>query len=411
MECKFMRNIFLFIFLAFISFNLACNSSEQFVSEKVSASEMLIESPKNYNKIAVDFIRKARETGDFGLNTNAENAVKKALEIEPENWDSQKLQASLHLTLHRFDEALKLGKNLQQSNPNDSFVYGILTDANVELGNYKEAVEAVQKMVDLKPNMSSYARVGYVRSLHGDSVGAIEAMKLAAKTADPNDKESQAWCLVHLGDEFFKSGKFAEAEKVYDEALKIFPNYAAAMVGKGRVKMANNDSETAIKLLTEAQNRQPLAETVITLGDIYSKLKQTDKAKQQYDLAETIEAKFDNTDQRRLALLWADNDQKLDDALAIAEREHANRKDIFTADIFAWCLYKKGRLTEAKVAIDEAMRLNKKDARFFYHAGMIEKGLGNTKEAKRLLNLALQINPMFDFIQNEKVKTALQELK
>ncbi|MCU0238300.1 MAG: tetratricopeptide repeat protein [Pyrinomonadaceae bacterium] len=406
-----MRNIFLFIFLAFTSLNLACNSSEQLVSEKVSASEMPIESAKNYNKIAADFIRKARETGDFVLNTNAENAVKKALEIEPENWDSQKLQASLHLTLHRFDEALKLGKTLQQSSPSDSFVYGILTDANVELGNYTEAVEAVQKMVDLKPNMSSYARVGYVRSLHGDSVGAIDAMKLAAKTADPNDKESQAWCLVHLGDEFFKSGKFTEAEKVYDEALKIFPNYAAAMVGKGRVRMANNDSETAIKLLTEAQNRQPLTETVITLGDIYAKLKQTDKAKQQYDLAETIEAKFDNTDQRRLALLWADNDQKLDDALAIAEREHANRKDIFTADIFAWCLYKKGRLTEAKVAIDEAMRLNNKDARFFYHAGMIEKGLGNKKEAKRLLNLALQTNPMFDFGQNEKLKTALQELK
>jgi tetratricopeptide (TPR) repeat protein len=322
--------------------------------------------------------------------------------------DSQKLQASLHLTFHRFDEALKLGKNLQQSSPNDSFVYGILTDANVELGNYTEAVEAVQKMVDLKPNMSSYARVGYVRSLHGDSVGAIEAMKFAAKTADPNDKESQAWCLVHLGDEFFKSGKFTEAEKVYDEALKIFPNYAAAMVGKGRVRMANNDSETAIKLLSDAQNRQPLVETIITLGDIYSKLKQTDKAKQQYDLAETIEAKFDNADQRRLALLWTDNDQKLDDALAIAEREHANRKDIFTADIFAWCLYKKGRLTEAKVAIDEAMRLNNKDARFFYHAGMIEKDLGNTKEAKRLLNLALQTNPMFDFVQNERAKTALQ---
>jgi tetratricopeptide (TPR) repeat protein len=408
MENKFMRNIFLFIFLAFTSLNLACNSSEQLVSEKVSASEMPIESAKNYNKIAADFIRKARETGDFGLNTNAENAVKKALEIEPENWDSQKLQSSLHLTFHRFDEALKLGKTLQQSSPNDSFVYGILTDANVELGNYTEAVEAVQKMVDLKPNMSAYARVGYVRSLHGDSLGAIEAMKLAAKTADPNDKESQSWCLVHLGDEFFKSGKFAEAEKVYDEALKIFPDYAAAMVGKGRVRMANNDSETAIKLLSDAQNRQPLVETVITLGDIYTKLNQTDKAKQQYDLAETIEAKFDNADQRRLALLWADNDQKLNDALAIAEREHANRKDIFTADIFAWCLYKKGRLTEAKSAIDEAMRLNNKDARFFYHAGMIEKGLGNKKEAKRLLNVALQTNPMFDFVQNERAKTALQ---
>ncbi len=406
-----MKNLFLYIFTVFISLNLACNSSNINVSEKVSASEISTESAKTYNKTAADFIRKARETGDFGLNTNAENAVKKALEIEPENWDSQKLQASLHLTFHRFDEALKLGKTLQKSSPNDSFVYGILTDANVELGNYQEAVDAVQKMVDLKPNMSSYARVGYVRSLHGDTNGAIEAMKLAAKMADPNDAEAQSWCLVHLGDEYFKSGKFAEAEKVYDEALRNFPNYAAAIVGKGRVKMVNNDHETAIKLLTEAQNRQPLVETVITLGDIYAKTNQTDKAKQQYDLAEVMEAKLDNTDQRILALLWANNGTNLDKALAIAEREHTSRNDIFTADIFAWCLYKKGRFAEAKDVMDEAMRLNNKDARFFYHAGMIEKDLGNTKEAKRLLNIALQTNPMFDFVQNEKAKTALQELK
>ena len=56
------------------------------------------------------------------------------------------------------------------------------------------------------------------------------------------------------------------------------------------------------------------------------------------------------------------------------------------------------------------MRLKTKDARFFYHAGMIEKGLGNAKAAKDYLKKALDLNPSFDVLQAEKAKTALKEL-
>jgi Flp pilus assembly protein TadD len=96
--------------------------------------------------------------------------------------------------------------------------------------------------------------------------------------------------------------------------------------------------------------------------------------------------------------------------LQIAAKDYAANKDITAADIYAWCQYKKGNLQEAKSAIKEAMRLKTKDARIFYHAGMIEKGLGNKREAARLLRLALETNPAFDFVQAEKAKTALREL-
>ena len=385
------------------------------VSSEIDAAQKTIEKMPNaangFNQLAVAYIRRARETGDFSLNTNAQTAVNRALEIEPQNYDAQKLKASLLLTFHQFDEALSFGTKLQQEHPQDAFIYGVLTDANVELGNYKEAVGAVQKMVDLRPTMESYARVSYIRSLHGDAEGAIEAMTLAARIADPQDREAQAWCLVHLGDEYFKVGRFAEAERQYDAALKILPDYHFALAGKGRARAASNDLENAVKFYTQAQTKVPLTETVIALGDVYAKLGNAEKAKEQYTLTEFIEQKLgDAADQRRLALLWADQDVKLDEALAIAKKEHNVRKDIFTADILAWCLYKKGNFQEAKAAINEAMRLKTKDARMFYHAGMIEKSLGNDKAAKEFLQKALQINPSFDLLQAEKAKTALQEL-
>lgn len=382
---------------------------------RIQKAQALIEkmpnSPRGYNSLAIAYIKSARETGDFSLNSKAETAVNRALEVEPENLDAYKLKASLHLTFHRFQEGLEAGLELQKTNPNDAFIYGVLTDANIELGNYKEAAEAAQKMVDLRPNMESYARVSYVRTHYGDSDGAIEAMSLAARIADPMDKEAQAWCLTYLGNEYFKVGRFEEAEKQYDTALEIFPNYHLALAGKGHARAASGDYENAVKFYTQSQDRVPATLTIIALGDVYTKIGESEKAQKQYALAEFIEQKLGNIDQRTLALMWADHNTKLDEALAIAEKEHTVRKDIFTADIYAWCLYKKGNFQAAQNIINEAMRLKTKDARIFYHAGMIEKGLGNKKAAADFLQKALQTNPAFDVLQAENAKTALQELK
>ncbi len=383
-------------------------------AEVTTAQKLIAQSPdaaKGYNLLAARYIRLARETGDFSINSNAEAAVNRALEVEPENFDAKRMKGSLLLTFHRFAEALEYGTKLHEENPQDAVVYGILTDANVELGNYQAAAEAVQKMVDVRPNMESYARVAAVRSLYGDSDGAIEALSLAARIADPKNREAQAWCLTHLGDEYFKVGKFAEAEKQYDSALQVFPNYHFGLAGKGRARAAAGDLENAVKFYTEAQTRVPATLTIISLGDIYAKTGNVEKAKEQYDLAVFIEQKLGNIDQRTLALLWADQNVKLDEALAVAEKEHNTRKDVYTADIYAWCLYKKGNFEEAKKISREAMRLKTKNALFFYHAGMIEKSLGDRKAAKDLLQKALQLNPSFDTLQAEQAQTALAELK
>jgi hypothetical protein len=52
--------------------------------------------------------------------------------------------------------------------------HGVMGDALVELGRYDEAFVQIQRMVDLRPDLSSYARVSYARELQGDVVGAAE---------------------------------------------------------------------------------------------------------------------------------------------------------------------------------------------------------------------------------------------
>lgn len=391
---------------------LVIETGDTAIKDALKIIERFPNSPRGYVGLAAVYMKKARESGDFSLNSKAEKAVEKALQLAPEDFSALKLKAALHVVFHRFDEALELGRQLNTKSPNDPFVYGILSDANVELGRYDEAVEAAQKMVDLRPDMISYVRVARLRSLHGDTQGAIEMFKVAAKTADPLDKESQSWCLVQLGNEFWKIGQYMEAEKIYDEALNNFPNYHLALAAKGKVRASQNDFEAAVVYLTEANKRAPDVESIILLGDIFYKQGKPEQAQAQYNLAEVIEDKLGvNNDRKRLALLWVNQDQRLEQALEIARREYAMRKDILTADTLAWCLYKNGFFTEARLVISEALRLKTKEARIYYHAGMIEKALDNRTEAVRLLEKALKMNPAFDLIQAENARKALSELK
>ena len=92
-------------------------------------------------------------------------------------------------------------------------------------------------------------------------------MRMAARIADPRDTEAQAWCLVHLGNEYFKVGSYEPAEKVYDEALQVFPNYHFALTGKGNARAAVGDYENAVKYYRQSQERVPLTQTIIALKD------------------------------------------------------------------------------------------------------------------------------------------------
>ncbi|HUR98041.1 MAG TPA: tetratricopeptide repeat protein, partial [Pyrinomonadaceae bacterium] len=356
--------------------------------------------------------KEARKTGDFSLNQKAEAAVGRALEISPSDVPARKLQAALHLAYHRFPEAADAANKLRAELPSDSFAYGVLTDAYMELGEYEKSVDAAQRMVDLKPGTASYSRVAQLRVLHGDHKGALEMFTQAARVTDPSDKETQSWCLVQLGDEHWRHGEYPEAEKVYDEALQNFPGYFLAVAAKGRARASAGDFETAINLLNEAQNRVPNADTIALLGDIYFLRGDSEKAQAQYDLLEVVEQKLGAAgDQKRLALSWADRGVKLDQALAIATGEYAARKDIYTTDVLAWCLYRNGKIAEAKEKIDEAMRLKTNSARILFHAGMIANASGNSREAKRQLTTALKLNPTFDLIQARAAKEKLAELR
>ena len=136
---------------------------------------------KNYIELAQIYIQEARVSGKhheyFPI---ADGILAEVLRRQPDNFEAHVLQSGMMMTRHDFTSAKETIDQAIAKNPYNSGAYGVLCDADVELGKYDEAVTAVDKMMNARPDLRSYARASYLRELNGDRSGAIEAMKLAA---------------------------------------------------------------------------------------------------------------------------------------------------------------------------------------------------------------------------------------
>src|SRR5208283_5452789 len=102
---------------------------------------------------------------------------------------------------------------------------------------------------------------------------------------------------------------------------------------------------------------------------------------------------------RELAMFYADQGIKLQEALALVRKELEVRHDIYTYDTLAWVLYRNGRLQEAAEAIDKALALHTNDSLLLFHAGMIYHSLAKDSAAEDFLSRALKTNPCFHILQ------------
>jgi tetratricopeptide (TPR) repeat protein len=312
---------------------------------------------------------------------------------------------------HDFTGALSWGEQAREINPYNGNVYGVIGDAQVELGRYDDAFATFQHMVDVKPDLASYARASYARELQGDLAGARADMQLALDAA--GTPEDRAFAASQLGDLSFNSGDLADAEHFYTEATVDAPEYMPPRAGLARVAWAGGDVDGAIRRFTDIVAAYPSPEYVIALGDLTSIAGRTDDAAAQYATVRIEERLFAAAGvdvDLELALFDADHGNP-DRAVREATDEWHKRHSILVADALAWSLFKDGRAAEAVPYTRFANQLGYRNALLKFHAGMIEQATGDTAGAIRDLGLALEYNPHFSILYAGTARETLDALK
>lgn len=374
------------------------------------------------NKLAQQYQQRLRETGDLTYLNLAMKAARASLATLPpeQNVGGLTASAQVEYASHDFAAARDHALQLTQLEPKKGYTCQLLGDALLELGEYERAAAAYRTMEDLsgRQGLTRSAieqRLARLAALYGDVSGSRQHLKnaltLALDLPEP-PVETVAWCRWQLGEVAFAVGDYSTAEQQYKESLDGYPEYFRALASLGRTRAAQGDIQGAIEQFEHAVRIIPDPTFVATLGDLYKLEGRETQAAAQYHLVEQI-GRINELNgslyNRQLALFYADHDMKSDRAYENAAREYVVRKDIYGADALAWAALKNNKVAEAQSLIRSALRLGTKDARLFYHAGMIAKASGDLKQAREYLQRALTLNPQFDPMQAAIARKALAE--
>jgi tetratricopeptide (TPR) repeat protein len=340
------------------------------------------------------WVRKAREAADPGFYLHAEACAKVLLERSAEHAGALNLRGIVRLNQHEFRAAKELAESVLRRDAEDVMAWGTLSDAELELGNFDAAVSAVDRMLGIKPGLPAYSRSSYLRFLRGDTNGALQAIRLAIDAGlDPADAEPLAWTLVQAARLFWHRGDYAGADAGYEQALAVAPDYAPALVERGRVALALGNPARAVELLRRAERKSPQVDTLWLLGDA---LREAGDQRAATDAYARAEREGLRGDRRALSLMDSTRNVNVKRALELARAEHALRRDVYTEDALAWALHRNGEVAAARASSERATRLGTPDALLLFHRGAILLASGQTQEGRAWLEKALRQNPKFD---------------
>jgi tetratricopeptide (TPR) repeat protein len=323
------------------------------------------------------YVQKTRETTDYSYLDRAISILNAVLANDSSNYEALRLLTETQLERHLFAEAADSSQRLIRISGADPWNWGTLGDAYIELGDYDKAAGAYQKMVALRPDLASYNRAAHFRFLHGDVDGAVAIMKKAIQ-AGSSMPENIAWCMVDLGNIYYKSGQNALARQSFLDAQRTFPNYHPAYAGLGKVLAASGDVKGAIENYLRAQQITPLPDYASALYDLYKGAGDEARAAKQMDLLDLIDKVSQANGEkanRNLVFAFADHNVRLDRALELAQGELQFRRDIYSYDALAWALYRNHRYPEAKEAMAQALKLGTPEPQFKLHAQVIEEAM------------------------------------
>lgn len=356
-------------------------------------------SPRESARLAavgLELQQRARVSSNPALYPRAERMLERALRLDVRNAAALRGLSALAASRHRFRESLALARRAQALEPHVAAVYGLVGDANLELGRYRAAFAAFDRMAALRPSATAYARISYARELRGDLPGALEAMELAVDSAGAG--ESAAWARTLTGNLLLALRRPGEASLRFREALAFRPGYPGALAGLADIRTAAGDLEGARALYARAAAAAPVPELAASLGDVLRRLGRHGEARRAWRRAAALERLFAANGGINLletAEFDLNHDRNLASALDRARRGRAQRPSVEGDHILAWALYKNGRCAEARAVSLRSFRLGTLDVDGFYHRALIERCLGNETAAAAYLRRVAQLDSRY----------------
>lgn len=368
--------------------------------------------PQGYSDLGRAYLSRFGETENPAFYPKAQDAFESALRLSPNDPSAVAGMAQLQLSRHQFREGLALAERARRLNPSTTGIDALITDAQVELGRYGAATRTVQHYVNRRPELGSYARISYLRELHGDLPGAVQAMRLAASAAGDRSADS-AFATTLLGKLYADQGDYEAAEATFRRVLMLEPGYPDAMLGLAKLEFARGETQAALERYRAVPRRVAAPDHFILLGEAeeaaghpLAASRAYRKASAAFDAEETQGAR---TATER-AVFEAEHGAPAI-AVELGRRAWRYAPSVRAADAYSWALTAAGNDEAALRFSERAMRLGSRDPNFLYHAGIVAFRSGRSDRARAFLTRLTVQDPDFSPLYGPRAMRALKALR
>ncbi|MFC4493083.1 tetratricopeptide repeat protein [Streptomyces ovatisporus] len=350
------------------------------------------QDPVAWSELAQAEIERARTTLDAGRLEAAGKALRRSLELKRAgNYPATAGMGQLANARHEFGAGRRWGLRSTRMAPDRAEGYGVLADAEIQLGHYRAARAAVQRMLDLKPTTAAYSRAAYDLETHGRDRDAAVALERAAESAQTPDET--AFAESRLGELSWSQGDLRRAERHFRRAVAAVPDHPHAVAGRARLQAVRGHPAKALRMYDQLIERTPLPQFLLEAAELRPDRRGREALAGLKAQARMLRATGGPVDPH-LALYEADHGNPAT-AVALMRREWKRSHSVIVADALGWALHRAGRDAEALEYARAAGRTGWKNALFHYHRGVIEHRLGQDGAGDRHLRQALRLNPHF----------------
>lgn len=365
----------------------------RFLEQRVNSDPM---DSVAQNRLSAACVLEMRKTGDLAFLDGAAKAARASLSAVPASQNPGGLVnfAVAEFESHHFREALALAQQARAIDSQNSGALATMGDAELEIGDYTQAENLYGKLQEQEPAPAVEARISRLTELKGDNQKAIALLE------DAVEEQNTEWYHIRIGEIFFRTGQFDEAEQEYKQAQKLAPDHFLVMEHLAELHAARGQFAQAIALYEQVVSRVPRPDYFQALGDVYLYMGKPAEAKPWYDKA--LAGYLKSVEQgnahyyHHLAGLYSDALDNPAEALRWARKDLEVRHSVYAHDSLAWAYYKNGDYGKAAEEATQAMSLGTKDAHLLYHASMIFSRAGKLEQGCNLLKLAMAVNPRYN---------------
>ena len=393
-------------------YNLYLNSKENTTKQKATEElnfweEKLEKEPSQYPylaKIASAQSQMFQTTGNIDYLIDAEKSLVQV--NEHTNYKQSGYLRALarnYISQHKFKEALEILKKAETNGDNLKGSQKMLFDVYLELGNIDSAKDYLYKIKDVS-DFDYLIRLSKWSDYQGDLQSAIKYMEQAmAISVASNVSGFMQWTYTNIADFYGHNGQIEKSYDYYLKALALNPDDAYAKKGIAWIVYSyEKNADEAFRILNSISENHQAPDYYLFKAEI-AEYQNNFEAKEEnlnaYFKA-VANTKYGNMYNKHNAILYAEELQKLDEALQIAQTEINNRPTPQSYDLLAWTYYHRGNYINALLIAEEHVANKTFEPETLYHLAKIYKANGKLSEAeslkRELLESTFELGPVME---------------